>query len=215
MDQALPSRTLNRVAAHLATSCRRLAAQSWIVPNPAGDDRNAIVAGVTEGLLDAMGRARDGGDPGCSSPPMPSPISCHTIVSNALVAVAPAPECWAMLGLDRAAAPMIRLDADAGDAIDVLVHRLGARELARMHDLHALDARWPALVDRRGGERLRSVLAARLEVGQEFVGWLWLASETPGWFRDEDEAVARLAARILAPRVAAWEARAELSGAWG
>jgi hypothetical protein len=51
-------------------------------------------------------------------------------------------------------------------------------------------------------------------VAGEFVGWLALASETPNWFSADDEPVARLGARILAGRVAAWQARAELAGAW-
>ena len=32
-------------------------------------------------------------------------------------------------------------------------------------------------------------MAARLDIGDEFVGWLCLGSETPAWFREEDEAV--------------------------
>lgn len=206
-------RTLYRVAAQLSTSCRRLAAQPWIVPLPAGEDRNAVIAGVTEGLLDAMDRAKDGGD----LVQLASDALANQLPHDRLelVASAPAPDCWAIVGLDRTASPLIRLEPEVGDAIDGLVHRLGARELVRVHDLLAIEAEWPAATDARGAQRLHSVLAARLQVGHEFVGWLWIASETPGWFREEDEAVARLAARILAPRVAAWEARAELSGAWG
>jgi transcriptional regulator with GAF, ATPase, and Fis domain len=205
-------RTLHRVAAQLATSFRRLAAQPWVIPNPAGEERNAIIAGVTEGLLDAMTRGRDGSE---------LVQLCSDALANQLphdklelLAAAPAPDCWALVGLDRVAAPRWHVEAEAGEAIDGLVHHFGARELLRLADLRTIDQAWPASADRRGAERLRSVLAARLEVAGEFVGWLCLASEATDWFRAEDEDVARLAARILAPRVAAWQAKAELAGAW-
>lgn len=203
-------RTLHRIGALLATSCRRLAAQSWVVPAPASDERTAIVAGVTEGLLDAMGRARDGAE---------LVQLCSDALANQLphdrlelVAAAPAPECWTLVSLDRTAAPRIHLDQAMVDAIDAMIHHFGGRELLRVSDLRAVDLSWPGAADPRGGDRVHGVVAARLDVGGEFVGWLCLASESSGWFRDEDEPVARLAARILAPRVAAWEARAELAG---
>ncbi len=209
----MSQRALHRVAAQIASSCRRLAAQPWVIPYPAGEDRNAIIAGVTEGLLDAMARSRDGSE---------LVQLCSDALSNQLphdrlelLAAAPAPDCWTLLGLDRTGAPRLRVDTDVGDAIDGLVHHFGARELLRIGDLRTIERAWPASADVRGAERVRSVLAARLEVAGEFVGWLSLASETPDWFRAEDEPVARLAARILAARVAAWEARAELAGAWG
>ncbi|HEY3933325.1 MAG TPA: hypothetical protein VGL65_01770 [Gemmatimonadales bacterium] len=205
-------RALHRVAAQISTSCRRLAAQPWVIPNPAGEDRNGIVAGVTEGILAAMARAKDGAE----LVQLVSDALANQAPHDALelLAVAPAPECWALLGLDRTAAPRFTVDADISDAIDSLAHHFGARELVRIDDLHAIDRAWPASTNHRGAERIRSVLAARLEVGGEFVGWLCLASETARWFREEDEMVARLAAGILGPRVAAWEARAELAGAW-
>jgi hypothetical protein len=200
------------VAAQLATSFRRLAAQPWVIPNPAGEEHTVIVTSVTEALLDAMSRGRDGSE---------LVQLCSDALANQLphdrielLAAAPAPDCWALLGLDRAAAPRWHVGVDASDAIDGLVHHFGARELLRVGDLRTIDRTWPASADRRGSERLRSMLAARLEVAGEFVGWLCLASESVDWFREEDEAVARLAARILAPRVAAWQAKAELAGAW-
>jgi transcriptional regulator with GAF, ATPase, and Fis domain len=205
-------RALHRVSAQIAISCRRLAAQSWVIPNPASEERNAIIAGVTEGLLDAMARARDGSE---------LVQLCSDALANQiphdrleLLAAAPAPDCWTLLGLDRTAAPRLRVDADVGDAIDGLVHYFGAREILRIGDLRTIERTWPASADLRGAERVRSVLAARLEVAGEFVGWLTMASETADWFRTDDEPVVRLAARILAARVAAWEARAELAGAW-
>ena len=132
-----------------------------------------------------------------------------------LIAAAPAPECWTLLGLDRTGAPRLQLDPEVADAVDGMVHHFGGRELLRIGDVRTIDRVWPASTDRRGAERVRSVLAARLEVAGEFVGWLSLASDTPDWFRTEDEPVARLGARLLAARVAAWQARAELAGAWG
>jgi hypothetical protein len=205
-------RALHRIAAQLATSCRRLASQPWVIPNPAGEERNTIIAGVTEGLLDAMSRARDGSE---------LVQLCSDALANQLphdrlelLAAAPAPECWTLLGLDRIAAPRLRVDSDVADAIDGLVHHFGARELLRIGDLRTIDRSWPASADVRAADRTRSVLAARLEVAGEFVGWLCLASESVDWFREDDESVARLAARILASRVAAWQAKAELAGAW-
>ena len=47
-------RALHRVAGTLSTSCRRLAAQQWVVPQPAREEHDGIVATVTEGLLDAI-----------------------------------------------------------------------------------------------------------------------------------------------------------------
>ncbi len=206
-------RALHRVAAVLATSCRRLAAQQWIVPQPAHEERDAMVAGVTQGLLDAIGRARDGDElVRLASDALANQLPHDRLE---LLAVAPAPDCWAMVGQERGVTQPFRLDAEASDAIDAMVHTLGAREVARVPDLAAVESPWPLGTDRRGAERQRGMLAARLEMGEELVGWLWLGSETAGWFRPEDEAVARLAAQILAPRVAAWEARAEIAGVWG
>jgi GAF domain-containing protein len=206
-------RALHRVAGALATSCRRLAAQSWIVPKPAREEQDAIVAGITEGLLDAIGRARDGDElVRLASDALANQLPHDRLE---LLAVAPAPDCWAIVGHERGAMSSFRLDDETADAIDAMIHGLGAREVARVPDLSALDTAWPPGADRRGAARQRGMLAARLEMGEELIGWLWLGSETAGWFRPEDEMVARLAARILAPRVAAWEARAEIAGAWG
>jgi hypothetical protein len=205
-------RTLHRVAAQLASSCRRLAAQSWVVPHPVGQERNGVVAGVTEGLLDAMERARDGAE----LVQLASDALANQLPHDRLelIAAAPAPDRWTLLGLDRIAGPSFRIDSDAGDVIDALVHHFGARQLLRIEELREIGQSWPASTDMRGARRLRSVVAARLDVGGEFVGWLCLASESTGWFSADDEAVARLAAQILAPRVAAWEAKAELAGVW-
>jgi hypothetical protein len=207
-------RALYRVAATLATSCRRLAAQQWVVPNPARDEREGIVASVTEGLLEAIGRARDGDElVRLASDALANQLPHDRLE---LLAVAPAPDCWAMVGQERGTTAPAHLDADTADAIDAMVHSLGAREVARIADLGTMEAAaWPSTPDRGVVERQRGMLAARLEMGEELIGWLWLGSETAGWFRPEDEMVARLAAQILAPRVAAWEARAEIAGVWG
>ena len=92
-------RLLHRTAAQLATACRRLAAFSWVVPGPVADERSAIIANVTEGVLEAIGRAREGGD-------------LVQLVSDALsnqvphdrcelIAVAPAPVTRAIAGRDE------------------------------------------------------------------------------------------------------------------
>ena len=205
-------RALHRVAAQLATCCRRLAAYSWVRPRPAGLDHNGTVTGVTEGLLEAMRRARNGSELVQLASDALTLQLPHDRLE--LIAVAPAPDCWALVGVERGSLASLTLDHDAADAIDGLVHRLGSRSLDRISDLRDIDVRWPVTADPRATARLRGVLAARLEVGDELVGWLWFGSEATSYFRDEDEAVAHLAAQLLAPRVAAWAARAELAGAW-
>ena len=109
-------RTLHRMAGQLATSCRRLAAQTWVVPSPASEERTAMIAGVTEGLLDAIDRSRDGGE---------LVQLCSDALANQLphdrlelIAAAPAPECWTLLSLDRLAAPRIHLEQPESEAID-------------------------------------------------------------------------------------------------
>ena len=206
-------RTLHRVAAMLATSCRRLAAQAWITPAVHADERPALVAGVAEAVLEALDRSRSGAD-------------LVQLCSDAigvqlphdrfeLVAVAPAPDCWALLGSEGPQHRGLQVAAADLDRIDALVHHLGSREVARIGDLRSLGLEWPGQPDRRGAERQQSLCAARLEVGGEMVGWLWLGHDSPGWFREGDEVVARLVARLLASRVATWTARHELAGAWG
>lgn len=206
-------RTLHRVAALLATSCRRLAAQPWISPANHSDERTEVVAGVAEAVLEAMDRARNGAD-------------LVQLASDAigvqlphdrfeLVAVAPAPDCWALLSTEGQPGRGVQLSAMDLDRIDALVHHLGGRESVRLEDLKALGLEWPGHQDRRSADRQQSLCAARLEVGGEMVGWLWLGHDAPGWFRESDQEVARLVARLIASRVATWTARHELAGAWG
>jgi GAF domain-containing protein len=206
-------RTLHRVAAMLATSCRRLAAQPWITPAQHAEDRPAVISGVAEAVLEAMDRSRNGAD-------------LVQLASDAigvqlphdrfeLVAVAPAPDCWALLSGEGQPNHGVQLHAMDLDRIDALVHHLGSRETVRIDDLKALGLEWPGSQDRRSAERQQSLCAARLEVGGEMVGWLWLGSDAPGWFRPGDEEVTRLVARLLAARVATWTARHELAGVWG
>ena len=206
-------RTMHRVAAMIATSCRRLAAQPWITPAAHAEDRPAVVSGVAEAVLEAMDRSRNGAD-------------LVQLASDAigvqlphdrfeLVAVAPAPDCWAMLSSEGHPGRGVQLHAMDLDRIDALVHHMGSRETVRIDDLKALGLEWPGATDRRGADRQQSICAARLEVGGEMVGWLWLGADAPGWFREGDEDVARLVARLLASRVATWTARHDLAGAWG
>ncbi|MES2305416.1 MAG: hypothetical protein V4558_07905 [Gemmatimonadota bacterium] len=205
-------RKLHRVAAQLSTCCRRLASYPWVRPRAVGTDHNSTVTGVTEGLLEAMRRARNGSDLVQLASDALALQLPHDRLE--LIAVAPAPDCWALVGGERGSVASLSIDPDAAEGIDALAHRLGSRAIGRVSDLRDIDSRWPSSYDSRSAERTHSVLAARLEVGDELVGWLWLGSETPDFFREEDEAVARLAAELLAPRVAAWAARAELAGAW-
>ncbi len=114
--QLSSQRSLLRVAAQLASSFRRLASQPWVIPNPAGEERNAIVTGVTEGLLEAMARGRDGSElVQLSSDALANQLPHDRLE---LLAVAPAPDRWTLLGVDRLAAPRIRVDSEAIDAID-------------------------------------------------------------------------------------------------
>ncbi|HRP08065.1 MAG TPA: hypothetical protein PLL69_06205, partial [Gemmatimonadales bacterium] len=206
-------RTLHRVAALLATSCRRLAAQPWVTPARHREERPSMVAGVTEALLEAMDRARDGAD----LVQLASDAIADQLPHDRfeLVAVAPAPDCWALLGGEGTPGATVQLGAHDLDRIDAVIHQLGSRETARIPDIEAAGLEWPATWRARSAERQRSLCAARLEVGGELVGWLWLGHDDTGWFSDADEEVARLAARILASRVATWTARHELAGAWG
>lgn len=205
-------RTLHRVAAHLATPMRRLAAQPWITPAAASEERTPMVAGITEALLDAVDQARSGSD-------------LAQLVSDAIgvqlphdrldiLAVAPAPDCWAMLGTDGITGRTLQIDATDLDRVDALIYHLGGEPTARIADLREVGLQWPGSFDGRNADRQRALLAARMEVGGELVGWLWLGSSSPGWFQETDQEVARLAARLLASRVATWAARHELAGAW-
>ncbi len=206
-------RTLHRVAAQLATSFRRLAAQPWIAPATAAEDRTAMVAGVTDAVLDAVDRARNGSELVLLASDALGAQVPHDRLD--LAAVAPAPDCWALLGMEGLPLSAgIQLTAGDLDRVDALVHHLGGRETLRIDDLQDAGVEWPGPLDRRGATRVRSLCAARLAVGGELVGWLWLGSDSPGWFREADEEAVRLAARLLAGRVAAWTARHELAGAW-
>lgn len=205
-------RTLHRVAALLSTTCRRLAAQLWIVPAAAAEERTAMIAGVTSALLDASDRSRTGSDLVQLASDALAIQLPHDRLE--LLAVAPAPDCWTLLGTDGLPTRDVHLDATELDRVDALIHHLGGQESATVEDLHELQLLWPGAHDRRGADRQRAVCAARMEVGGELVGWLWLGSDSPGWFRDSDRDVAHLAARLLAARVATWAARQELAGAW-
>lgn len=204
-------RQLNRMAAMLSTTCRRLAALPWVTPATVTEEPTAVVAGLTEALLDAMDRAREGEDLVQLASDAIGALLPHDRLE--LIAVAPAPDCWALLGSDwgRGVAGLPPADLDR---IDGVVHRIGYREIARVADLPELELEWPGHDHHRGAARQRSLIAARLEVAGELVGWLWLGHESSGWFREEDEATARLVARLLASRVATWAARQELAGAW-
>lgn len=156
-------RALTRIAAQLAPSCRRLAAEPWIAPARTSEDAVATAAAVTEALLDAMDRGRTGAD-------------LVQLVSDALsdalphdrldiVAVAPAPECWAQLSHDGARRHVLP-SATAIDRIDAIVHHLGYHPTGRIADLAAEELAWPDGPDQRGADRARALLAARLSVGE-------------------------------------------------
>lgn len=206
-------RTLHRVAAMLATTCRRLAAQPWITPAIPAEERTAMVAAVTDAVLDAVDRARNGSELVLLASDALGAQVPHDRLD--LAAVAPAPDCWALLGTEGLPVTAgLQLTPGDLDRIDAVVHHLGGRETLRIDDLHATGLEWPGSHDRRGAARQRSLCAARLAIGGEMVGWLWLGSDAPGWFSEADEETVRLAARLLAGRVAAWTARHELAGAW-
>jgi GAF domain-containing protein len=201
-------RTLTRIAAQLGPSCRRLAAEPWIAPARTAEDATTSSATLTGALLDAMDRARTGADLVQLVSDALSEVVPHDRLD--IIAVAPAPDCWAQLSQDgprRYALP----SAAAIDGIDALVHHLGHQVTACIPDLAADELVWPGGPDRPGSEHTRALLGARLSVGGEFIGWLWLGSESREWFREEDQATVRLAARLVSGRVAAWGARLELA----
>jgi GAF domain-containing protein len=207
-------RSLHRFGAAMGRSCRRLASHLWLPQSQDSEDPGAARLDITDRMLDATTRARDGADLVQLASDAVSQQLPHDRFE--LVAVAPAPTCWAMVGTQRGPADSaLSPDTDAAPMVDAIVARMGSRDVSRISDLRTLGMHWPAAGDYRGAERLRSVLAVRLEVGGEIAGWLWLGSETPGWFREEDEALARHIARLLAPSVAAWAVRVEQAGAWG
>src|SRR5690606_18798377 len=121
-----------------------------------------------------------------------------------ILAVAPAPDCWAMLGTDGITGRTLQIDATDLDRVDALIYNLGGEPTVRIADLREVGLQWPGSFDGRNADRQRALLAARMEVGGELVGWLWLGSSSPGWFQETDQEVARLAARLLASRVATW-----------
>lgn len=206
-------RTLHRVGASVATAMRRLAAQPWITPAAPAEERVPMVAGVTEALLDAIDRSRDGSDLVQLASDAIGAQLPHDRLE--LLAVAPAPDCWALLGTEGVAGRGAPIDPADLDRVEELVYRLGGEPIIRIADLRSEELAWPASLDSRNARRQRSLLAARMELNGELIGWLWLGSSSPAWFQAADEQVIRLAARLMASRVAAWSARHELAGAWG
>src|SRR5690606_35492569 len=116
-------RTLHRVAALLATSCRRLAEQPWVTPARRQEERPGLVAGVTEALLEAMDRARDGAD----LVQLASDAIADQLPHDRfeLVAVSPAPDCWALPGGEGSPGGTVQLGPADLDRIDAMVHQLG------------------------------------------------------------------------------------------
>ncbi len=204
-------RQLHRIAAMLSTTSRRLAALPWIRPAAVVQEPVAATAGITEAILDALDGARGGDDLVQLVSDAIGALLPHDRLE--LIAVAPAPDCWAMIRSDVSRGGINLPPADL-DRIDAFVHEIGHRQTARIEDIADHRLEWPGHDSVRGPSRQRSLLAARLEVGGELVGWLWLGHEGAGWFREEDEATSRLVARLLASRVATWIARKELAGAW-
>ncbi len=206
-------RSLIRVAADLAPVCRRLAAQPWGLPAGRSETRTAMVATVTEAVLDSMDAARNGADLTLLLSDALSVQVPHDRLE--LIAVAPAPECWSLPSTDGLPGRKLSLDHLDQDRIDAMVHQIGAADWHRFDDLRAAELEWPGPVDRHGADRIAGTMMARMEVGGELVGWLMVGSESAGWYGDSDGEVLRHAARLMAPRVAAWSARHELAGAWG
>lgn len=206
-------RRLLRIAAELAPACRRLAGQPWASPAPRAEERTEMVAGTTEALLDAMDGARNGADLALLLSDALSLQLPHDRLE--LIAVAPAPDCWALTSIDGLPGRRLPLDPVDLDRIDALVHRAGSADCCLIGDIGGAALEWPGPIDRTTAGRISSLALARMEVGGEVVGWLAAGSESPDWFDNGDAAVLRHAARVVAPRVAAWSARHELAGAWG
>lgn len=202
-------RTLYRIASEMMPTCRRLAAHLWL-SLPGRDDDTESRSAITDRILDATNRARDGADLVQLASDALAPFLAHDRLD--LIAVAPAPECWALLAPQHVRVQLT--PRTESDRIERIVAACADNDLVRISDTPAQGLIWPAAGDQRGADRLRSLLAVRLEVGGAVIGWLWLGSETPGWFRNEDEEIARHAARLIGPSVAGWMARTEQAGVW-
>ncbi len=86
-----------------------------------------------------------------------------------------------------------------------LVEAVDEADTFSMRDLReeAPGVSWPTYFDSREGKRIRSFLAARLQVGRATVGYLFLGAVSAGAFRPDDEETLSVVATVLAPRVLA------------
>lgn len=193
-------RVAHRIAAQLGGAFGRLAAGRWLPPVPRPTDGTAAPTGaILEALLAAVEASRRPDDLLALASDVLASLLPHDRIE--VVTAREAPRGWALFSAtegDRLADPGVV----ATRRIEALVHHLGGGAAVRVDDLAALGLAWPT-----GGGRVRGTdggaLAVRLEVAGRWEGWLLVGSDAPGWFRDEDLAVAALAGRMLAPAVAA------------
>lgn len=199
-------RTLHRIADRIGPTCGRLAERPWLRPVPLTDDVGGGTCRVLEGMLEAVDHGRSVAD----LVQLTSDVLGAVLPHDRVEVIAPirVPPAWSLLGTITGTAPV-----DPGVVvtrrIEALVQHLGGRIATRVDRLEEYGLAWPGPPTAGRGGGAASLVAARLEVAGEFVGWLCLGSERPGWFRPEDEDTAVLAARLVAPRVAAWVARSD------
>lgn len=205
----LTLRTLHRLAAAVAPTCGRLARRPWLTPMPVTDDPERIACAVVTAMLEAIDQGRTIADlVQLTSDVLGNQLSHDRIE---VIAARPSTGGWTLLsrteGLEVTEPGVV-----ATRRIEALTQHLGGRIATRIGTLAHEGLSWPAPPEALRGGAVNSLLAARLEVAGEFLGWLCFGGERQDWFRAEDEEVAILTARLMAPRVAAWLARAQAEG---
>lgn len=201
-------RTLHHLADLIAPTCGRLARRPWLVPIPITEDPDRLTCAVVTGMLEAIDRGRTMADLVQLTSDVLGAQLPHDRIE--VIAARPATGGWSLLSLVDGPG-LADPGVVAARRIEALTQHLGGRIATRVESLEAEGLAWPAPPTVRGGA-VNSMVAARLEVAGEFLGWLCFGGERAGWFRPDEEEVAILAARLVAPRVAAWLARAQAEG---
>lgn len=193
-------RTLHRVAADIGPCCGALAAHPWLRPVPVseGDSTGELLIG----LLGAVERSR-------------SPADLVTLTSDILAEQLPHDRLEIITDLHHPAGWGIFSHAEGGVMADpgvvtmrrteALVHHFGYEATIQIPDADALGLGWPTRPTRPRWGGGGAILVTRLEAAGEWVGWLCVGSDSPGWFRPDDVTTLTLAGRMLAPTVDAWK----------
>lgn len=208
----LTLRTVHRLADAIAPTCGRLARRPWLAPMPVTEDPDRITCAVVTAMLEAIDRSRTIAD----LVQLTSDVLGGQMPHDRIEIISPVSPVgstggWSLLSLADGLA-VIDPGVVAARRIEALTQHLGGRIATRVGSLGEEGLAWPAAPEALRGGAVNSMVAARLEVAGEFLGWLCFGGERRGWFRPDDEEVAILAARLVAPRVAAWLARTQGKG---